>query len=157
MKTFAILAGLVATVYAQAGCVSSAQSLVPSCAQSCLLSAKSAIGCTVETDFACACSSSSALQNNQALTACVLSACNNNVQTALAASSGAEQICSCVATAAPAGGAGPTTSAGGSAPAPSSTSAGGGAAGPERRCGRRWPLPRTGYEDGAYDDYDLSR
>lgn len=113
MKASTLLSSLLAAalapvVSAQAGCVSSAQSLVPSCGQSCLLSAKSALGCTVETDYACGCSQSSALQNNAALTQCVLSACNNNIETALQVSSGAQQICSCVATAAAAG---PTTGA----------------------------------------------
>lgn len=121
-----LAAALAPVVSAQAGCVSSAQSLVPSCGQSCLLSAKSALGCTVETDYACGCSQSSALQNNAALTQCVLSACDNNIETALQVSSGAQQICSCVATATAAG-AGPTTGASSaeatSAPAAGSTPA----------------------------------
>ncbi|KAF2195539.1 hypothetical protein K469DRAFT_14501 [Zopfia rhizophila CBS 207.26] len=110
----------VSSVSAQTACDSVA-SAIPTCGQSCLLSAGSAIGCGTG-DYSCQCASSSALQASAQN--CVISACG--VQTALSVQASASAVCACVATATPGGGASsgggaaPTTAApGSSAPAPS--------------------------------------
>ncbi|KAF2091545.1 hypothetical protein K490DRAFT_60982 [Saccharata proteae CBS 121410] len=102
MKSFSVVAALslaVASVSAQAGCLSSALSLIPACGQQCLLSAQQAVGCTVETDFACGCSNSAKIMAMTEVTSCVLASCTN-IQTALQVQSGAVEICQCVKTAA---------------------------------------------------------
>ncbi|KAL1385245.1 hypothetical protein HDK64DRAFT_25809 [Phyllosticta capitalensis] len=115
MKILTILGGILAatsSVYAQQGCVSSALSLIPQCGQSCLLSAQKAAGCNVaSTDFRCGCQKSAEVEKNPTITQCVLQACNQDTNQALKVSSGARELCKCVATAAPEAAPGPTTPA----------------------------------------------
>ncbi|KAK8244505.1 hypothetical protein HDK64DRAFT_2528 [Phyllosticta capitalensis] len=117
MRTFTLISGLLAAfaaqTYAQKACVSSALSLIPQCGQECLLSAQKDAGCkdVAMTDFRCGCSNSEKVQKNPTITQCVLKACNQDVNQALKVSSGAIELCKCVATAPPDTGAGPTTPA----------------------------------------------
>ncbi|KAK7552361.1 hypothetical protein IWX50DRAFT_695538 [Phyllosticta citricarpa] len=121
MKTLTVLGGVfaaISSVYAQQGCVSSALSLIPQCGQSCLLSAQNAAGCNVaSTDFRCGCEKSEAVEENPTITQCVLQACKQDVNQALKVSSGAKELCKCVATAAPEAQPGPVTPPG-APPAP---------------------------------------
>ncbi|KAK7541987.1 uncharacterized protein J3D65DRAFT_599798 [Phyllosticta citribraziliensis] len=117
MRTFTLVSGLLAAfaaqTYAQKACVSSALSLIPQCGQECLLSAQKDAGCVnvPVSDFRCGCSNSEKVQKNPTITQCVLKACNQDVNQALKVSSGAIELCKCVATAPPDTGAGPTTPA----------------------------------------------
>lgn len=69
------------------------------------MSAGSQIGCTASTDYACQCSSATALQS--ATQNCVLSACG--VASALAVVTSASAVCACIATASPSPVAAPVT------------------------------------------------
>ncbi|OCK80114.1 hypothetical protein K432DRAFT_248626, partial [Lepidopterella palustris CBS 459.81] len=61
---------------------------IPACGQSCIISAGSAIGCAA-TDYACQCTSSSALQNSAQN--CVISSCG--VSTAISVQAAAGSVC----------------------------------------------------------------
>ncbi|KAF2244926.1 hypothetical protein BU26DRAFT_89340 [Trematosphaeria pertusa] len=97
LSTFvtAIALAFASTSSAQTACDSVA-SAIPTCGQSCLLSAGSAIGCGTG-DYGCQCTSSSALQNSAL--GCVVGACG--IATALQVQASASAVCACIATATP--------------------------------------------------------
>ncbi|OJD37516.1 cfem domain-containing protein [Diplodia corticola] len=93
---FTLLTANPSGVSAQDQCISSAQALIPSCAQSCVVSAKSAIGCTVESDFACACRQPERMtKGNLALTGCILKACGGRNAPRSEISEGVKEVCGC--------------------------------------------------------------
>ncbi|OCL10732.1 hypothetical protein AOQ84DRAFT_247092, partial [Glonium stellatum] len=81
------------TILAQSQCISVAEA-VPSCAQPCLASAGSAVGCVAATDYTCKCTSSAAIRS--VAQGCVLSACGTATAPSVQASLSA--VCECVGT-----------------------------------------------------------
>ncbi|KAF2108277.1 hypothetical protein BDV96DRAFT_262634 [Lophiotrema nucula] len=99
MKSFTLVLTLAlafaSSADAQTAC-SSVATAIPSCGQSCLLSAGSAVGCS-SADYGCQCTSSSEIQATAIN--CVLGACD--LGDALAVQSSASAVCACIATATP--------------------------------------------------------
>ncbi|TPX18055.1 uncharacterized protein E0L32_011874 [Thyridium curvatum] len=89
MQLTTLFVAALSAAVATAQCNTSEPPPIPTCAQNCIASAASAIGCTSPTDFACQCKSAS--QFAPQVTPCLISKCGGEV--ALSISAVASSMC----------------------------------------------------------------